>query len=279
MTEHLVLADDPRPHVRRLTLNRPEKRNPLSNRLRAELFDGLRAADQDPDVRVIVVRGAGPSFSAGYDLAPEPGQPLPRPIAPLDGAWPRHLVEGWFEMMDMATPIVAQVHGYCLAGGSELAAACDLVYVAEDAVIGYPPVRSMSSPDLCWQPWLLGLRRAMEVMLTGDSLSGAEAVVAGFANRAFPAETLEEETLDRCERIAKVPPDLNAINKRAVHRAMEAMGMRTGLRATTELNALGLHQQSSKDYMRHLAGGVTQAVDRRDAAFGDYRTAVEREPD
>ena len=83
-----------------------------------------------PKIRVTVIRGAGPSFCAGYDLAPEPNDPLPRPIATRDGFWSRHLVEGWFEMMDMSTPIVAQVHGYCLAGGSELAAACDLVYVA-----------------------------------------------------------------------------------------------------------------------------------------------------
>ena len=172
MTEPLVLADDPRPRVRRLTLNRPAKRNAMSNSVRRVLFDELRRADQDNDVHVIVIRGAGPSFCSGYDLSPEPDDPLPRPIATRDGFWSRHLVEGWFEMMDMATPIIAQVHGYCLAGGSELAAACDLVYVAEDATIGYPPVRTMSSPDFLWQPWLLGWRRSMEAVLTGDSLTG-----------------------------------------------------------------------------------------------------------
>ena len=98
-------------------------------------------------------------------------------------------------MMDMATPLIAQVHGYCLAGGTELATACDLVYVAEDAQIGYPPVRLMSSPDMAWHPWLLGWRRAMEAMLTGDSMSGTEAVAAGFANRAFPAAELDEAVL------------------------------------------------------------------------------------
>src|SRR5205085_165521 len=114
MTEELVLADDPRPRVRRITLNRPEKRNAMSNLLRAQLFDELRRGDQDNDVSVMVVRGAGVCFSAGYDLNPDPNQPLPRPIAIRDGFWSRSLVEGWFEMMDMATPIIAQVHGYCL---------------------------------------------------------------------------------------------------------------------------------------------------------------------
>jgi enoyl-CoA hydratase/carnithine racemase len=272
MTEPLVLADDPRPLVRRLTLNRPEKRNALSNSLRRVLFDELRRADHDHGVSVIVLRGAGPSFCAGYDLAPEPNDPLPRPIATRDGFWSRHLVEGWFEMMDMSTPIIGQVHGYCLAGGSELAAACDLVYVARDATIGYPPIRTMSPPDFLWQPWFLGLRRAMEALLTGDSLTGDEAVEAGYANRAFPADRLDDEVLAIAERVAQIPGDLLALNKRTVHRAMEAMGMRTGVRATTELQALGLHQRSSLAYMPKLRElGVKRAVEERDAPFGDYR--------
>ena len=143
----------------------------------------------------MIIRGAGPCFSAGYDLAQDPSEPLPWPITRADGGWARHVLQGWFEMMDMATPIIAQVHGYCLAGGTELATACDLVYVAEDAQIGYPPVRLMSSPDMAWHAWLLGMRRAMEAMLTGDSMSGTEAVEAGFANRAFPADRLDDEVL------------------------------------------------------------------------------------
>src|SRR5260221_10354238 len=102
MTELLVLADDPRPRLRRLTLNRPEKRNAMSNSVRRVLFDELRRADQDDDVSVIVIRGAGPAFCAGYDLAPDPNDPLPRPVATRDGFWSRSLTDGWFEMMDMA---------------------------------------------------------------------------------------------------------------------------------------------------------------------------------
>jgi len=275
VAEPLVLIDDPAPFVRRLTLNRPDKRNALSNALRGELFSAVRDADAGRDVRVVVIRGAGPCFSAGYDLAQDPGETHPWPISRADGAWARHVLQGWFELMDLATPLVAQVHGWCLAGGTELAAACDLVYVADDAKIGYPPVRSMSSPDMAWQPWLLGLRRAMEAMLTGDSMSGQEAVAAGFANRSFPAARLDEEVLAVAARVAKVPPDLQAINKRVVHRAMEAMGMRDAMRATADLNALGFHQRSSREYFAELARGVTPALSRRDAAFGDYRTAAD----
>jgi enoyl-CoA hydratase len=275
MAEPLVLVDDPAPHVRRLTLNRPTKRNALSNGLRTELFAALRAADADPEVRVVVLRGAGPCFSAGYDLAQDPDEPLPWPITAADGGWARHVLQGWFEMMDLATPVIAQVHGFCLAGGTELATACDLVYVAHDAQIGYPPVRSMSSPDMGWHVWLMGLRRAMEAMLTGDSMSGDEAVEAGFANRAYPADELDERVLDVARRVAKVSPDLQALNKRVVHRAMEAMGMRDGMRATTDINALGFHQRASREYFARLREGVTKALDERDGTFGDYRTTVE----
>ena len=267
-----VLVDSPSAHVRRLTLNRPEKRNALSHALRSRLFELLREADADPEVRVIVIRGAGKSFSAGYDLAQDKSETPPWPISTADGAWARHVLAGWFEMMDMATPIIAQVHGYCLAGGTELATACDLVYVADDAQVGYPPVRSMSSPDMAWHPWMLGMRRAMESMLTGDSMSGREAVDAGFANRSFAADSLDAEVLSIAERVAKVPPDLQALNKRVVHRAMEAMGMRDGMRATADINALGFHQRSSREYFAKFAQGVTKALDARDAGFGDYRT-------
>ena len=191
-----IQVEDPEAGIRRIALNRPDKRNALSNALRAELFDALRKADVDTSIGAIIIRGNGKCFSAGYDLAQAPGEPLPRHISPGEGIWPRHLVDGWFEMWDMATPVIAQVHGYCLAGGTELATACDLVYVAEDAQIGYPPVRSMSTPDTAYHPWLMGMRRAMELMLTGDSISGIEAVQYGFANRAFPADKLEEEVAE-----------------------------------------------------------------------------------
>lgn len=279
MADPVILVDDPRPGVRRLTLNRPAKRNALSHALRGALFDEVRRADADPQVRVVVIRGAGPCFSAGYDLAQDPSETPPWPISRADGGWARHVVQGWFELWDLATPLIAQVHGYCLAGGTELASACDLVYVAEDAQIGYPPVRAMSSPDMAWQPWLLGMRRAMEAMLTGDSMTGVEAVAAGFANRAFPAARLDEEVLAMAERVAKVPPDLQAINKRVVHRAMEAMGIRQGIRATMDLNALGFHQRSSREYLARFAEGVTSALDARDRSFGDYRTANVTMPD
>ncbi len=267
-----ILEDEPRPYVRRITLNRPEKRNALHNRLRGELFAALEAADHDAEVRVTVIRGAGKSFSAGYDLTQDVTKNVPFHTAPGDAYWPRQVAEGWFRIWDLAKPVIAQVHGYCLAGGSELMAACDLAYAAEDAQIGYPPVRLMSPPDTQFHPWMAGMRQAMELMLTGDAISGAEAARIGIANRAFPADELEEGVLGLAERIAKIPTDLQQLNKRSVHRAMEIMGMRAAIRAGTEIQALGFHQRSSREYMKTLAGGLTKALDERDAKFGDYRT-------
>ena len=128
-----------------------------------------------------------------------------------------------------------------------------------------------------FHPWLVGLRNAMELMLTGDAIDGVEAARIGFANRAYPLEELEESVLALAERIAKVPVDLQQLNKRSVHRALEVMGMRTAVRAGTEIQAMGFHQRSSKDYFKQFMQGVTQALDQRDEKFGDYRTSHTRD--
>ena len=262
MSAPLVLVDDPRPHVRRFTLNRPEKRNAISNALRAELFAGLEAADRDAAVRVSIVRGAGPCFSSGYDLASDLAADQPWYTPGGDGAWSRHVSEGWFKIWDLAKPVIAQVHGYAMAGGSELAAACDLVYVAADAKIGYPVVRLVSPPDMQFHPWLAGMRRAMELLLTGDSISGSEAVEAGLANRAWPADELDARVLDQAERVAKIPPDLQQLNKRSVQRAMDVMGARAAIRAGSELQALATHQPSVRKLLENLAANMKQAFDK-----------------
>ena len=215
----VLLVDTPRPKVRRLTLNRPEKRNALFNELRARIFEELEAADLDPEVHVTVIRGAGPSFSAGYDLSADNAEGRPYHTARGGNDWARHVVEGWFRVWDLAKPVIAQVHGHCLAGGSELAAACDVVYVA---------------------------------------------------TRAFPLEQLEDATLAFAERVALVPPDVQQFNKRAVHRQMEAMGLRAGLRAGTEIQALAFTSESSRAYLsrfRRDGASVAGLVRERDKPF------------
>ena len=271
--EPLVLVDEPAPAVRRLTLNRPEKRNALHNPLRGALIDALRAADADDAVRVTILRGAGPSFSAGYDLGGgNEGTELPFYTAAGEGQWPRHVTEGWMSIWDLAKPVIAQVHGYCLAGGSELATGCDLVYVAEDAKVGYPAVR-FGVPDMQFHAWFMGMRTAMEMMLTGDSISGVEAARLGWANRAVPAGELDDAVLSVATRIAKVPPDIVQLNKRTVHRAMDVMGLRAAIRAGTELCALAIHQPGFQAFIAEAqTKGLVAALTERDEPFGDYRT-------
>ncbi len=272
----VVLVDDPAPHVRRVTMNRPEKRNALNHALRGQLLHALQLGDADPDVHVMIVRGAGPSFSAGYDLGGgNEGLDYPFYTPGGDGQWPRHVTEGWMGIWDLATPVIAQVHGYCLAGGSELATGCDLVYMADDAQMGYPAVR-FGVPDMQFHAWLVGMRKGMEMMLTGDSIDGIEAEKRGWATRVFPADELEAKTLEMAQRIASLPPDIVQLNKRAVHRQMDAMGMRAGIRQGTEICTLAIHQKSFQEFITQTGPGkgmLTSALQKRDEKFGDYRTS------
>jgi enoyl-CoA hydratase/carnithine racemase len=272
----VILVDEPTAGVRRITLNRPEKRNALFHPLRGEILQALREADQDDSIRVSIVRGAGKCFSAGYDLGGgNEGLDEPFYTPGGDGHWPRHVTEGWMSIWDLAKPVIAQVHGYCLAGGSELASGCDLIYVAEDAQIGYPAVR-FGVPDMHFHAWTIGMRKAMEAMLTGDSMSGVEAVRLGWANEAFPIDQLDDAVVAVASRIAKLPPDIVQINKRVVHRQMEVMGLRTGIRIGTELCALGTRQESMREFIKEMEGGLTAALTKRDSPFGDYRTAEQQ---
>ena len=269
----LVLVDDPAPYVRRVTLNRPEKRNALNHDLRGGILRALEEADADPEVRVMIVRGAGKAFSAGYDLGGgNEGMELPWYTPGGEGAWPRHVTQGWMRIWELSKPVIAQVHGYCLAGGSELATCCDLVYMADDAQMGYPAVR-FGVPDNHFHAWFIGMRKAMEMMITGDSLSGIECTRLGWANDSFPAEELEERVLAVAQRVASVPPDVCALNKRVVHRQMEIMGLHTGIRAGSELCALGTHTQSMAEFIaKSREKGLTATLQERDKPFGDYRT-------
>jgi enoyl-CoA hydratase len=273
MADPIVIVDEPAKFVRRITLNRPEKRNALNNPLRTALFEALHEADGDASVHVSIIRGAGTCFSAGYELGGgNEGKPLPFFTAAGEGQWPRHVTEGWMGIWDLAKPVIAQVHGYCLAGGSELATGCDLVFAADDAKIGYPAVR-FGTPDMQFHAWFMGMRAAMEMMITGDSISGVEAARLGWANRSYPVDQLDAEVIAVAERIALVPPDIVQLNKRTVHRAMDIMGLRAAIRAGTELCSLAIHQESFQKFMTEMREkGLTQALQDRDAPFGDYRT-------
>ena len=256
-----IEVDLPVERVARITLNQPEKRNAISTTMRAELLDALHRHDNDPEVRVTVIRGAGNCFSSGYELGGAGlMQDAPFPTAPGDGQWARHATDSWLQIWDLAKPVIAQIHGYALAGATELAAACDLVYVADDAEIGHPVVKVLSPPDFNYHPWLVGVRHAMELMLTGDAIDGTTAAAIGFANRAVPADQLEATVLAIAARVASVAPDLQQVNKRSVRRAMEVMGVRTAIRNATELQALAQHLPSVQEFKSDALANIKQAA-------------------
>ena len=285
MSEDVILVDKPAEYVSRITMNRPEKRNSLIHPLAGR--DPRAAAGRTtrtPTSACTIIRGAGPSFSAGYDLAGgNEGYELPYYTPGGDGQWPRHVTEGWMSIWDLAKPVIAQVHGYCLAGGSELATGCDLVYVAEDAQMGYPAVR-FGVPDMHFHAWFLGMRRAMEMMITGESISGVEAVAEGWANRAFPADELDDAVIAMAHRRSR-PSRRSWCSSTSASCTgqMEYMGMRSGIRAGTEMCALGTHTQAMRDFIGNIREkGLTSALSERDAPvrrLPDDQPELTAEPD
>ncbi len=231
-----VSIDDPAEGVRRFTLNRPEKRNALSNQLRRELLEGLQAADADDSVRVSIVRGAGKCFSSGYDLGSDLGSDQPYWTSQVGMQWARHVTAGWTSIWDLYKPVIAQVHGYAMAGGLELVGACDLAYGAENARFSHPVTR-FALPDFDWFPTHLPPRVAMELQVAGREFSGIEAAAVGIINQAFPEEELEAKVLAIATRMAGTASAVLAVNKRAVHTAIEARGGRSVIRTLGDLQA------------------------------------------
>lgn len=236
MSDPVVVIDNPAEGVRRLTLNRPEKRNAMNNQLRSELLEGLRAADEDDSVRVSIVRGAGKCFSSGYDLGSDLGSDQPYWTSNVGMKWARHVTAGWMSVWDLYKPVIAQVHGYAMAGGLELVGACDLAYGSEDARFSHPVTR-FALPDFDWFPTHLSPRVAMELQVAGREFVGTDAAVAGIINQAFPSEELEEKVLEIATRMAGNSSAALAVNKRAVHTAIEARGGRSVIRTLGDLQA------------------------------------------
>lgn len=237
MTESAhVVIDGPAEGVRRFTLNRPEKRNAMDNQLRRELLDGLHAADEDEAIKVSIVRGAGKCFSSGYDLGSDLGSDQPYFTSQVGMQWARHVTAGWTSIWDLYKPVIAQVHGYAMAGGLELVGACDLAYGAADAKFSHPVTR-FALPDFDWFPTHLPPRVAMELQVAGRVFSGTEAAAVGLINQAFPADELEAKVLEIAQRMTATSSAALAVNKRAVHTAIEARGGRSVIRTLGDLQA------------------------------------------
>jgi enoyl-CoA hydratase len=229
--------------IARITLNRPEKRNALSAPLRNEVVAALKEAERDDGVSVILIDGAGPAFCSGYDLRPDPAT---RPSAYVSLRWfdgwtdqfARSCLRDWLTIWDLLKPVVAKVHGYCVAGGTELMSMCDIVFVADDARIGYPPVRGMTTPDVPYFAWKMPMARAKYLQLTGNVITGKQAAEWGWVAKSFPADQLEAETLREVRAMSAIAPDLLAANKLSLNQTYEIMGFRTALAAAPQWHAL-----------------------------------------
>jgi enoyl-CoA hydratase/carnithine racemase len=220
----------------RLTLNRPAKLNALSGPLVEELVGALDEAIADSRVRVIVLEGAGRAFSAGYDLTEESEGAVGGPVG-----WRRLLaidVEATLRVLDCPKPVIAQIHGYALAGGLELAMACDLVVAAEGTQVGEPEIRYGSAPVTLLMPYLIGQKKTRELLLTGDLIDAVEAERIGLINRVVPPDRLAAEVDALADRLARTPPEVMAPTKLMLNRAMDAAGFRLAVEAGLDLGAI-----------------------------------------
>jgi enoyl-CoA hydratase len=265
-----------RDRIARITLNRPEKLNAISWQMQQELQRALLDADRDPEVRVVVLRGAGRAFSAGYDIEPPraegvthapTGYSMERDIWGLEQALSMRMT-----LWDMHKPVLAGIHGYCLAGGTDVAFLCDVVIAAEDAKIGYPPVRALGSPVNHTWTYLAGPMWTKRLLLTGDTITGAEAERIGLVLKAVPAERLDDELAGLAGRMALIDVDLLAANKRIVNTALELMGARTMQRMATERDAIARQSPVVRQfYEMAKEKGLKAALEWRDAPFADGR--------
>ena len=264
--------------VARIVLNRPERLNAINGRLIADLRDAVIAANEDSAVRVIVLSGAGRAFCAGYDL--DAGTRLEDATQRAQGGnWdPVRDYQGmsrnvrvFMSLWESPKPVIAQIHGWCVGGGTDMALCADLIYVADDAQIGYPPARVWGEPTTVMWAYRLGLEHAKRLMLTGESLSGAEAERVGLASRAVPAAELPSVVDEMARRLASIPANQLAMSKLLVNQAYENMGLRTTQLMGTVFDGIARHTPEGVAW-RDLAmkEGFREAVRRRDAPFGDY---------
>src|SRR6478735_2864153 len=234
MSELIEYAADGR--VATVTLNRPEKLNAITPGLQRELIDALRQAADDEDVRVAIVRGAGRGFCAGYDITS--GDMVARGV-PADRLQLEAILRGWLEIWDLPLPVIAQVHGVCLAGGTQLAAVCDVTFVADDARVGTPQLPLGAGYVASFWAWFVGPKKAKEVFFrTGAVIGAGEAVAMGLFNRVVPAADLEAEVQAYARSVARTPKDLLALQKLGINRTQEAQGFRQALLQAAEVDAI-----------------------------------------
>lgn len=273
----LYRVDDKIAHI---TLNTPETRNALSFELRGELVQALKTAERDDEVSVVLLDGAGPVFCSGYNLKgspqPEGGFISEQHYDLWSDQFARHAIKDWLTIWDLMKPVVCKVQGACLAGGTELMSLCDIVFAADNARIGYPPTRGMSSPDTSYFPWKLSMAQAKYLQLTGATISGKQAAEWGWIVKSFPPDQLDTEVMKEVRALATVPPDLLAVNKGALNETYEMMGFKNALMNGVHWHTISMARvrpNAGKFQKVAAEKGLKEAINWRDGAFAeiDYK--------
>ena len=270
MGEAALKVEDRGP-VRRLTMDRPDALNALNQELVDAMSVALDRAAEDDDVRVLILRGAGRAFCAGYDLNEDASEGV------LDaGHWHESLrrsTDQMLKFLDHPKPVIASVHSYCLAGGTDLMLACDLAVAADDAYFGYVDVRFGSGVVSMFLPWVVGARTAKELLFTGeDRVNAEDALRLGLVNRVVPRADLDDATLALADEIAKNEPFVVQATKRAVNRVWDVAGFRAAMAANTELDVMiETANLPTRDEFRRITTeqGLKAAIAWRDARYRD----------
>ena len=273
---HVTYEKDGR--VGRITLNRPEVMNAISLEMPGQIAAAVGRAEADPDVHVIVLSGAGKAFCAGYDLAAfaqaggtNPGvQDMPwDPMKDYQFMWRN--TQDFMSLFRAMKPVVCKVHGFAVAGGSDIALCSDLTIMAEDAQIGYMPARVWGSPTTQMWVYRLGMEKAKRMLLTGDKISGREAADMGLVLKAVPADTLDDEVEALAARMATVPINQLAMQKMVINQAIEAMGLNETQRLATLFDGITRHSPEGMNFKaRSEEMGWKQAVQERDEGIFDW---------
>jgi enoyl-CoA hydratase len=261
--------------VATLTLDRPQRLNAIVPELIDDLESALDRAEADHAVRVVRLRGAGRAFCAGYDIewgaeameAAEGGRTWD-PMA--DYRMMSRFVGAYMRLWRSPKPVIAQIHGHCVGGGTDFALCSDLIVCADECRIGYPPARVWGSPTTSMWVYRLGLERAKRLLLTGDALDGHTAVSWGLASESHPEVELEQAGLALAKRVALLPSNQLQMMKLLVNQTYEQMGLATTQLVGTLLDGAARHTPEGLRFTEAATADVRRAVAERDAPFGDY---------
>lgn len=286
MPDPVVLYEE-RDAIALITLNRPEKRNTLTDEVIEGVADGIDRATASREVRAIVLRGAGGVLCAGYDLTAAGGwtspydapHPEPRPQSPRPGAWDPvrdwqfmgNNVRRFMKIWDCPKPVIGQVEGWAVGGATDMILCCDQLFMADDAVIGYPPSRIFGTPTTMLWIYRVGLERAKQHLLTGAEIDADTALRIGLVSEVHPASEIGARVEAHAMRFRHIPANQLALNKLLINQAYENMGLRTTQLLGTLFDGVTRHTEEAYQWLESFGErGFREVIRERDRPWGDY---------